>query len=807
MSLTKDGFFKQLGSTIGSNNYLLQAAGGHIAWGNGASQIPYSNGTVNTNLNADMVDGLHVHSSRNNEANKIVRTDGSGYIQAGWINTSSGNMGTSAIDRIYVSNDGFIRYKTKKNFANELRDSGYLDGRYLKLSGGTMSLGEGLQFHADENYFGTNLDARIISLLDGNGTTCDGGLIIDERATSNGNTTITELLRIRDNEFKWKGNTIWHVGNLTKVSQLTNDKGYVTSSGVTSITLKAGAGISLDVDNTAITSTGTRTITNAGVRAVTINGNYLRVNTNGTNADLTIPYATNADKVDGYHISDSQLYNVVKSLTMTTVNTIWYLKIMLSGYAQPDHIFITCSYNNKIDRAHIYFTGMSHGYIYRNNNQNQGNIKAIALKTVYDSTEHTWIFYLKFDKIYNSSDQYYSPSSSTTVSVYTLTNSAFDIAIETTEPSGITWVETGDNNNNLIIKNATLYGNASTATSATNSTNVYIEGASGDVNYPLLFTPATANGNSRIYTDSQWRTAGITFNPSSNTLKVGNRITAPYANYTQTSMRHLDAGLNSVSTDHTLYIGYGAQTYTAVTHFYYSTGTTDTTSSRTEFMQINSNGAYALTRFGVNGQNTSYNLYVNGTSMFTNTLNLRDSTNNAGSGSMIYFNYDSNGNASGTTVRIYRYSDVFYITRGGSSTTGITMNASGYVSLGAAPSSSYRLYVSGPSMFNGIINIDSNTMGGVTHINFNRASYNYINIPTGGTFAVSVTTAGSSNSRLAVNATNVFPGENNNLVSLGTTSYRWKSIYTVDEYIGTTSGSQCHLNFDNTNKCLRFTFD
>lgn len=80
----------------------------------------------------------------------------------------------------------------------------------------------------------------------------------------------------------------------TKVSQLTNDSGFVTSSGVTNITLKAGTGISLDVDNTAITSTGTRTITNSGVRATTINGNYLRVNTNGTNADLTIPYATSA---------------------------------------------------------------------------------------------------------------------------------------------------------------------------------------------------------------------------------------------------------------------------------------------------------------------------------------------------------------------------------------------------------------------------------------------------------------------------------------------------------------------------------
>lgn len=65
---------------------------------------------------------------------------------------------------------------------------------------------------------------------------------------------------------------------------------YVTSSGVTSITLKAGTGISLDTDNTAITSTGTRIISNAGVRSIsesTVNGK-ISVNTGGTSADIAI---------------------------------------------------------------------------------------------------------------------------------------------------------------------------------------------------------------------------------------------------------------------------------------------------------------------------------------------------------------------------------------------------------------------------------------------------------------------------------------------------------------------------------------
>lgn len=134
---------------------------------------------------------------------------------------------------------------------------------YLPLSGGTMSLGEGLKFHSDENYFGTNLDARIISLLDSNGASVDGGLIIDERATSDGTTTITELLRIRHDEFKWKGQTIYHSGNLpaypTKASWNYNDM-YVAS--------------------------------------VSISENNLRINKNGANTDLTIPYASHSTILD-----------------------------------------------------------------------------------------------------------------------------------------------------------------------------------------------------------------------------------------------------------------------------------------------------------------------------------------------------------------------------------------------------------------------------------------------------------------------------------------------------------------------------
>ena len=35
--------------------------------------------------NANLLDGLDLHTGRNNQANKVVRTDGNGYLNVGWI--------------------------------------------------------------------------------------------------------------------------------------------------------------------------------------------------------------------------------------------------------------------------------------------------------------------------------------------------------------------------------------------------------------------------------------------------------------------------------------------------------------------------------------------------------------------------------------------------------------------------------------------------------------------------------------------------------------------------------------------------
>lgn len=108
MIKTKDGYAKLIGTSYqGNANYLLKANG--EAW--------------------------QVHTGRNNEANKIVRTDTSGYLQTGWINTTSGNIGTNSITKIYCSNDDFIRYKTPENFFSTLAN----DDNQLSVTVGSFN--------------------------------------------------------------------------------------------------------------------------------------------------------------------------------------------------------------------------------------------------------------------------------------------------------------------------------------------------------------------------------------------------------------------------------------------------------------------------------------------------------------------------------------------------------------------------------------------------------------------------------------------------------------------------------------------
>lgn len=90
--------------------------------------------------------------------------------------------------------------------------------------------------------------------------------------------------------------------NYTDYINETNFPGIKKTGTVTSVTVTGTNGLS---GSGTITTSGTITLSNSGVRSTVISGNYLRVNTNGTNADLTIPYATSAGSVNAIKVTET----------------------------------------------------------------------------------------------------------------------------------------------------------------------------------------------------------------------------------------------------------------------------------------------------------------------------------------------------------------------------------------------------------------------------------------------------------------------------------------------------------------------
>jgi len=82
-----------------------------------------SNDGAGSGLDADLLDGLDLHTGRNDNANKVVRTQGSGYCDFGWINTTSG-VASGTPTRIYCSQDAYIRYYTPASLAPYILNQG-----------------------------------------------------------------------------------------------------------------------------------------------------------------------------------------------------------------------------------------------------------------------------------------------------------------------------------------------------------------------------------------------------------------------------------------------------------------------------------------------------------------------------------------------------------------------------------------------------------------------------------------------------------------------------------------------------------
>lgn len=69
-----------------------------------------------------------------------------------------------------------------------------------------------------------------------------------------------------------------------------------------------------------------------------------------------------------------------------------------------------------------------------------------------------------------------------------------------------------------------------------------------------------------------------------------------------------------------------------------------------------------------------------------------------------------------------------------------------------------------------------------SHINFSRASYNYLNVPTNGSIAFSINGAALANTILIASNTALTPGQTNKSIDLGSSSYYWNNLYANTVY-------------------------
>jgi hypothetical protein len=115
------------GATSTSTGISFTIGGNLIVNGASATVLALSatTGSFSGNVTAPTFNGLAINTSgTNNVANQIVRTDSYGYVNFGWIQSTSGNH-TGSITRITASGDAYLRYVTPAQFRVGVTDGYY----------------------------------------------------------------------------------------------------------------------------------------------------------------------------------------------------------------------------------------------------------------------------------------------------------------------------------------------------------------------------------------------------------------------------------------------------------------------------------------------------------------------------------------------------------------------------------------------------------------------------------------------------------------------------------------------------------
>lgn len=161
-------------------------------------------------LNADMVDGQHASAfAISGHTHSGLSTDDHDH-DTRYVNEVDHTKAVhDALSINAATLDGIDSASFVRSDATDTVSGAITFTNTVTLTNGS----EGLTFLGDSNYFGSNLDARIIRMVDQNGASgnVDGGLVVEAYTVPD--STSVELLVVRNNVFTWKGDTILHAGN------------------------------------------------------------------------------------------------------------------------------------------------------------------------------------------------------------------------------------------------------------------------------------------------------------------------------------------------------------------------------------------------------------------------------------------------------------------------------------------------------------------------------------------------------------------------------------------------------------------
>lgn len=253
---------------------------------------------------------------------------------------------------------------------------------------------------------------------------------------------------------------------------------YQTAAGTTAFLASGTSGQVLKINSSGLPQ-WTADDSNSGVRTTTINGNYLRVNTNGTNADLTIPYATKA----------AYLTTSMNTITTTTND-------------------ITSEWGVLGNSVHMYSE--------KNQLNNQPSQYGLLLNLAYGSDVHQiWATQSTGNLYHRGGNATGWANSSNWITILDSVNSSIS------GDGGSTWGSSITVKINNVEKTLTIPSNPNT------DIKVAYTAATANVAHPILFANNSTNTGDPAtgavcYESNATNGAGLTYNPYSNLLNIPN---------------------------------------------------------------------------------------------------------------------------------------------------------------------------------------------------------------------------------------------------------------------------------------------